>query len=1716
MANDMKSLAAKYIQKHMFKGRAYPVIMGLALAVAVGTIWALVRPAVTMSDEIICGVEEHTHSEQCWQNESICSLPEHTHVAECYAPDQDQTESQPESDGDVVSQPGESTSQEPSSGEMLPKEVPEDYTDLHVAQMMGQSIVQVYAQPGTLPENVELKAELLDASSTEFAQAEQRLQTAGVTYDFVKALDISFYDPQGEKTQPQAPVYVVLDVGALLPGDADCRSIQIQHHKETLLPVDENAAQSKVYSADQPEVVLESVVDESKGMLERNADTGSYVATFATDGFSVYTITSQGWPELNIRVQCVDERGVELPVKAEDVNLSEGYTANSNFDIIFMANEAPAIEGYQFDGKAYYMKNGNYHTRIFGMRYENSKWYYYPDNNKNRDTKREFDPQPDFYGENPEDSIRLMYKKVITVPVKYVDDIRKEALPQQDAPGGINPNFITITGNALDISNLDALPKSRTYFYIGKAFAGEAIPQNEVIEVIEKEHRVYGVTPEKREIELTQANPLSLVYQKTQTGTPDTIETVSTRDKGLIIHLFDYNAGDHENRSEKINEGKNLQFIPRREGNGFEAKPYNRWTGPDGGLYTGIVGETLGEDGYPTVQGQSLNYLFDPEMCKAALTTGNVKHVHTNLDHLFWQDNDGYYRYDSMKNFATIMEPESPGGEPTHQPGHTNGGNFVVYAQPALPDRSGVGYNAKFLPFNRYADANQDHELNKDIKEYHFGMTMQAEFIMPPGGMIADADGAHTGLNDMIFEFNGDDDVWVFIDGKLALDLGGVHGRYGGTINFRTGEVTTNAPPMEHSGRRQDNLYGIQGDPNQLTEEELAAKREQAGFGKFSKHTFKFFYLERGKGAANCEITFNLVPVAHGLVVGKRLSENSFAVPTDHMSYQFKAEVEMPQKEDAQAKRVPLAYAPFTIIQWEADGDPTTGGIPVGAGKTDENGCFWLKAGQRADFVSAIDLKDAGMTDQSKVKIFISEIVRNDSVLPVVKAWDGAAEKEGTYLEVPDSAAGDTRKIVPPLYDLPGYTFHTDKTETQLAKTVQDVETMYQATLFSGRNNEFNWIDFENDLGQLASLNITKQAMHTDGSTPVLGEAFSVKIELWDEMKENWIPLGDGSPYWLLNPGDRLPSDEEKPTLHLEENANGQISIEHGQSIHLKLLPGTKYRVSEVLSQEQEGIYAVSYTGKVTNPAGEEQLEADKNTQQADQQTGIGYEKGVKAGSMHEITITNVGDPILSPELYIKKVVQGFAPADMLFDMQIKMRNSNDVIVPLPKGTQYTIIANGIESAPQTITNADGVIQIRADETIHLVLDSERVYSVEEIHRNEGFTVDYKLEIEQRERRQISQSEPLIDVQAQNNEVHNITVTNRGNAILMPNGSFALTKVVTGSVQPPNNTQFHFYLSIQDYYTDNTNGGYKPQVACQATYYGTPDGERQELGTPQNGALKEQLLFTPTTTSGGTEGSPNRGEMYGTGIFLYPGETVVITGLPEGYSMNVREDLTQDQIGNYHVSFQEGERVEEGNEIFSTQAQIHKDSVLKVVCTNESQMQATSTLQIIKTVKRTDQPNGNPTDADKERLFDFSITLKKPESFTGGEMHAEIQTENGSAVSKVLNFAQNGTDYTADVQLKHGEMLTLKGLPNGINVVVQETNHDGYAVSMNKTPGDSVTILLKPNSGQPYLVECINMTGVEIPETGGHGRIPYYLLGAILLCTAGVLLHVQKRKSRNT
>ena len=81
-----------------------------------------------------------------------------------------------------------------------------------------------------------------------------------------------------------------------------------------------------------------------------------------------------------------------------------------------------------------------------------------------------------------------------------------------------------------------------------------------------------------------------------------------------------------------------------------------------------------------------------------------------------------------------------------------------------------------FFPFNAGTEG--------EAPKYHFGMNFNTTFNMTQNGKT------NTG-EDIIFEFTGDDDIWIYIDGKLVIDLGGIHDPISASINFASDTITT-------------------------------------------------------------------------------------------------------------------------------------------------------------------------------------------------------------------------------------------------------------------------------------------------------------------------------------------------------------------------------------------------------------------------------------------------------------------------------------------------------------------------------------------------------------------------------------------------------------------------------------------------------------------------------------------------------------------------------------------------------------------------------------------------------------------------------------------------------------------------------------------------------------------------------------------------------------
>jgi fibro-slime domain-containing protein len=154
------------------------------------------------------------------------------------------------------------------------------------------------------------------------------------------------------------------------------------------------------------------------------------------------------------------------------------------------------------------------------------------------------------------------------------------------------------------------------------------------------------------------------------------------------------------------------------------------------------------------------------------------------------------------------------------------------------------------------------YSIPQNKANYYYGMELSAVFTQTPDGV--DAWG-----HDIIFEFTGDDDFWFYVDGELVLDLGGVHSAIGGSVNFRTGEVNCNGTETTLYDIFKSNYQARGLDVSEV--DELFVTKTVDGqtvhvFNDYTTHEMKMFYMERGAGASNLKMRFNLASVKPGTV----------------------------------------------------------------------------------------------------------------------------------------------------------------------------------------------------------------------------------------------------------------------------------------------------------------------------------------------------------------------------------------------------------------------------------------------------------------------------------------------------------------------------------------------------------------------------------------------------------------------------------------------------------------------------------------------------------------------------------------------------------------------------------------------------------------------------------------------------------------------------------
>ena len=201
-----------------------------------------------------------------------------------------------------------------------------------------------------------------------------------------------------------------------------------------------------------------------------------------------------------------------------------------------------------------------------------------------------------------------------------------------------------------------------------------------------------------------------------------------------------------------------------------------------------------------------------------------------------------------------------------------------------------------------------------------FGIEFDLNFYMSNTGYLTDKNG---NAQDIAFNFSGDDDVWVFVDGVKVLDLGGDHKVSAATINFTDGKVyykssanSINSSLITSQGAKGDWAAGDNSYINVVDLNELLAAygKEFKSTDATTKHTFQMFYMERGAFQSNCVISFNL-PQAGGLNVKNNITADNvnavmqkdalYAANPDYFTYKVQARLvngTLPSEISGQAK----------------------------------------------------------------------------------------------------------------------------------------------------------------------------------------------------------------------------------------------------------------------------------------------------------------------------------------------------------------------------------------------------------------------------------------------------------------------------------------------------------------------------------------------------------------------------------------------------------------------------------------------------------------------------------------------------------------------------------------------------------------------------------------------------------------------------------------------
>ena len=479
-----------------------------------------------------------------------------------------------------------------------------------------------------------------------------------------------------------------------------------------------------------------------------------------------------------------------------------------------------------------------------------------------------------------------------------------------------------------------------------------------------------------------------------------TIDTVDNNDYGISMKMKKYTGtiyGSAKNRNQEQTDvlGSDLE------------------------AYEELVTRELGDDGYPTA--------LNTNQSLAALFADGIP-----VNHLFSSEKyyeSGYFEYDCTQNYAylngnnfdvynAIGSFDTKGKSSQHgqfmpyddlTPGYFSTGNYNVtdvinndLSLYNIINKCGTLMGKRYIkniltsPLTDLSDSDPRKGMNlycvdRKTAHYFFGMEMAADFMQTPSG--EDQFG-----HDLIFEFSGDDDMWLYIDGELVLDLGGVHSAFTGNINYKTGAVHIDRSAQD-AGIINTTLRDIFEDNYRLKNPTVSNTEVNAyldeifdgnTFKDYTAHSMKMLYMERGAGSSNLRMRFNLTTVKDGQVLlQKKLSGTD---KQDYLSLEFPYKImyKNPDTQTWEYLRQELHDSGYTVT-YHNETQPV---------KTSEDGeTFYLKPGEIAEINFA--------SDDIKYKIIEKDV--DTRIYDVISGNDVIISSENEHGDYADYATSESK-----------------------------------------------------------------------------------------------------------------------------------------------------------------------------------------------------------------------------------------------------------------------------------------------------------------------------------------------------------------------------------------------------------------------------------------------------------------------------------------------------------------------------------------------------------------------------------------------------------------------------------------------------------------------------------------------------------------------------------